>query len=136
MQIKDAGDAWPTGAFGLAGGCTAVVVAALVTAAVVAPGHEFVRAVLMAVAVGAVAAVLVDRRASAGAAVVAALIFVGFLAHRDGVLTGDASAWPYAIMIGLGVLPGRIERRLRRSEESGKLAVGSATGGVSGGISG
>jgi hypothetical protein len=64
----------------------------------------------MAVVVAALAAVLVDGRAALGVAVVAALIFVGFLAHRDGVLTGGASVWPYTIIIGLGALLGRSHR--------------------------
>jgi hypothetical protein len=71
----------------------------------------------MAAVVGVVAAVLTDWRACAGAAVLAALIYVGFLVHRDGVLTGDAAAWPYTIMIGLAAVLGRGARWLRRAEE-------------------
>jgi len=99
-------------AFGLAGGCAVVVAAALVAAAVVAPGHFAPRVLIMAIAVGVVTAVLADWRACAGVAVVAALIFVGFLVHRDGDLTGSAGAWPYTLVIGLAALLGRSARRL------------------------
>jgi hypothetical protein len=100
-------------AFGLAGGCAAVVIVALVAAGLFAPGDLAGRAAAMAVAVGVLAAVLVDWRASAGVAVVAALIFVGFLAHRDGELTGSATAWPYAAAIGVTLILGRGGRWIR-----------------------
>jgi hypothetical protein len=109
------------GAFGLAGGCTAVVLAAFATAALVSPDHFFVRAVVTAAAVGVVAAALTDWRACAGVAVFAALLYMGFLVHRDGVLTGDPTAWPYTIMIGLAALLGRGERRMRRAEGPGAV---------------
>ena len=102
-------------AFGLAGGCAAVVIVALATAALVAPGDLAGRVAAMAVAVGVLAAVLVDWRASLGVAVAAALIFVGFLAHRDGDLTGGTSAWAYTIAIGLALVLGRAQRLLRHA---------------------
>ncbi len=117
MQEQRTGDAWPTEAFGLAGGCAAVVLAALVTAAFVAPDHIVVRAAVMALGVGVLAAVLTDWRACVGAAVLAGLIYIGFLVHRDGVLTGDPSAWRYTPVMGAAVLVGRIGRRLHRSAE-------------------
>jgi hypothetical protein len=103
---ESAGSERTPAAFGLAGGCVAVVLVALGTAALFGPGDLAGRAAAMAVAVGVLAAVLVDWRASAGVAVVAALIFVGFLAHRDGDLTGSATAWPYAAVIGLALVLG------------------------------
>jgi cell division protein FtsW (lipid II flippase) len=115
MRTGTADEAWPAEAFGLAGGCAAVVVAALATAAVVAPAHVGARMLIMAVTVGVLAAVLTDWRACLGVAVVGALIFVGFLAHRDGVLTGSTAAWPYTIMIGLAAVLGRAVRRMRHA---------------------
>jgi len=106
------GDRTPA-AFGLAGGCAAMGVVALGTAALVAPGDLAGRAAAMAMAVGVLAAVLVDWRASTGVTVVAALIFVGFLAHRDGDLTGSASAWPYTTAIGFALVLGRGARWIR-----------------------
>jgi hypothetical protein len=90
-----------------------VVIVALATAALVAPGDLAGRAVAMAVAGGVLAAVLVDWRASAGVAVVAALIFVGFLVHRDGELTGSATGWPYTAVIGIALVLGRGGRWIR-----------------------
>lgn len=118
MRTEANGDAWPSEAFGLAGGCATVVLAALATAAFVAPGHVVARAAVMAVVVGVLAAVLARFRACAGAAVLAALIYIGFLVHRDGVLTGDTSAWTYTIMIGLAGVLGRGGRWIWRTEES------------------
>jgi hypothetical protein len=115
MRTEEVDGALPAAAFGLAGGCAAVVGAALASAAFIPPGHLGARVLVMAVTVGVLAAVLSDWRACAGVAVVAALIFVGFLAHRDGVLTGDRSAWPYTIMIGLAAILGRGERWRRRA---------------------
>lgn len=106
-------DPYPATAFGLAGGCTAVVAAALITAAAVAPDHAGLRVAVMAITVGVLSAILTDWRSSAGVAVVAALIYVGFLVHRDGDLTGDVSAWAYTIAIGAAALLGRGERRFR-----------------------
>jgi hypothetical protein len=115
MRSENVDDASSTAAFGLAGGSAAVVVAALAAAAFMPPGHVGARSLVMAVTVGVLAATLTDWRACAGVAVLAALIFVGFLAHRDGVLTGDPSAWPYTIMIGLAAVLGRGERWRRRA---------------------
>src|SRR6266511_4155819 len=115
MRRENVDDASSTAAFGLAGGSAAVVVAALAAAAFMPPGHVGARSLVMAVTVGVLAATLTDWRACAGIAVLAALIFVGFLAHRDGVLTGDPSAWPYTIMIGLAAVFGRGRRWLRRA---------------------
>jgi len=116
------------GAFELAGGCAAAVVAALVAAALVAPGHFGPRVLIMAIAVGAVAAVLTDWRSSAGAAVLAALIFVGFLVHHDGDLTGSATAWPYTLIIGLAALLGRSTRLIRMARPAGRSAGSHVNG--------
>jgi hypothetical protein len=40
---------------------------------------------------------------------------VGFLAHRDGVLTGNPSAWGHAIGIGLAAALGRGVRQISRA---------------------
>jgi cell division protein FtsW (lipid II flippase) len=115
MRTEEVDDASSTAAFGLAGGCAAAVVAALAAAAFMPPGHLGARMLVMAVTVGILAAVLTDWRACAGVAVVAALIFVGFLAHRDGVLTGDTRAWPYTIIIGVAAVLGRGRRWMRHA---------------------
>ena len=98
---------------GLAGGSVVVAGTALATAGLVAPGDLGGRVAAMAVIVAVLAAVLRDARACLGVTVVAVLIFVGFLAHRYGVLTGG-SAWPYTIPIVLAAALGRGQRMLRR----------------------
>ena len=108
------------GAFDLAGGCAATVVGALFAAAMVAPGHLGTRAMIMAITVCAVAAVLTDGKSSAGVAVLAALIFVGFLVHHDGDLTGSTAAWPYTLIIGLAALLGRGTRLIRVARPAGR----------------
>ena len=85
---------------------------ALVTAAVVAPAQLGARVTAMAVVTGVLAAVLRDWRACAGVTAVAALIFVGFLAHRDGILTGNPSAWDFTLAIGVAAVLGRGLRRI------------------------
>ena len=101
------------GAFGLAGGCTAVVGAALVAAWMFTPGETVARLVVMALAAAAVTALTRDWRASTGAAGLAVLIFVGFLSGRAGVLTGDAAGWAEAAAIPAAALAG-FARRIRR----------------------
>ena len=115
MRIVDVKEERPA-AFGLAGGCAAAVAAALATAAFVAPGQVGARSLAMAVTAGVLAAVVRDWRACLGVTAITALIFVGFLVHRDGDLTGDTSAWPYTILIGLAAILGRTQRRMRRTE--------------------
>jgi hypothetical protein len=122
MRTPEA-DPRPAVAFGLAGGSTAVVAAAFLTAAAVAPGHLAARTVVLAVTVGVVAAIVHDWRACAGVTVLAALTYVGFLVHHDGVLTGNAAAWPYTIVIGFAAIVGRVERRMRRAEEARELTA-------------
>jgi hypothetical protein len=96
--------------FELAAGCVAVVGAAFTAAAVFGPAQWSARVLLMAVAAGLVAAVVKDWRASAGVALIAALLFVGFLTHRAGRLTGDPAPWPDTLVIGLAALLGRAVR--------------------------
>jgi hypothetical protein len=103
-------------AFGLAGGCVTVVAAALATAALFAPSQQDARLLAMAVTAGVLAAVLADWRACLGVTLVAALIFVGFLAGHAGDLTSDRSAWPYTLVIGLAALLGRGQRRMRLAQ--------------------
>jgi hypothetical protein len=110
MRSETVEDRYLARAFGLAGGCVTVVAAALCTAAAVPPERIGVRVAVMAATVGVLARVLADWRACVGVAVVAALIYVGFLVHRDGVLTGDLSAWPYALTIGAAAILGRVIR--------------------------
>jgi hypothetical protein len=100
-------------AFGLAGGFTTVVAAALVTAAILPAGERFARLVAMAVVTAMLAVVIADGRAAAGVTVAAALVFVGFLAHRFGVLTGDPHAWLSTPVIVLAAALGRVIRAAR-----------------------
>jgi hypothetical protein len=75
-----------TAAFELAAGCVVVVATACFIAAAFGPADRVARLVIMAVVVGLLALNVREARACAGIAVVAALVFVGFLAHRDGQL--------------------------------------------------
>jgi MFS family permease len=101
-QERDSG-----AAFELAVGCVAVVVAAFTAAALFSPAEQVARAAVVAVGVAGLAVVLRDWRAWAGGTVFAALVFVGFLAHQAGQLTGDAAPWRYTLIIGFGALLGR-----------------------------
>jgi hypothetical protein len=98
-------------AFGLAGGCVAVIAAGFLAAAATTDVRG--RLLLMAITAGVIAARTVDGRAWLGSAAFAALVFVGFLTGHDGVLTSDGHAWAYAMVIGLAALLGRGQRRLR-----------------------
>jgi hypothetical protein len=102
-------------AFGLAGGCVGMIGAAFVSAAVFPAADAGARLLVMALAAGVVAAIVRDWRACLGVTVFAALLYVGFLAGRDGVLTVHGSAWAYTLLIGLAALLGRGQRRLRRA---------------------
>ncbi|WP_433300340.1 hypothetical protein ACQP2F_02810 [Actinoplanes sp. CA-030573] len=102
-------------AFGLAGGCVAVIAAAFVAAGTFAPGQRWARLLVMALVAGIAAARLADWRACAGVTLFAALVYVGFLADRDGDLLPHGHAWPYALLIVLAALLGRGQRRLRRA---------------------
>jgi hypothetical protein len=99
--------------FELAAGCVAVVVAAFVAAAAFGPAEPVDRAVVMAIAVALLATVLRDWRACAGVTVLAALVFVGFLAHQAGQLTGDPTPWRYTLILGSAALLGRGPRWIR-----------------------
>jgi hypothetical protein len=100
------------GAFGLFGGCAAIVGAAFAAAVMFSPGETVARLVVMSLAMAGVTALTRDWRASAGAAVLAVLVFVGFLVDRAGVLTGDPGAWVFAAVIPVAALAGW-SRRLR-----------------------
>ena len=104
--------------FGLAGGCVVVAGTALATAGLVPPGDLNGRVAAMAAVVAVMAVVLRDVRACLGVTAVAALIFVGFLDHRYGVLTGT-SAWSYTIPIVLAAVLGRA---LRSAAHAGQAA--------------
>ncbi|MFE9692624.1 hypothetical protein [Micromonospora sp. NPDC005806] len=99
--------------FSVARGAALVVGAALLAAAAFAPTELAGRILLMAVVVGAYAAVVVDLRAVAAVAALAAATFVGFLAYRYGDLTGGGNAWSYAVLIGLAAALGRGYRYVR-----------------------
>jgi hypothetical protein len=125
MSYRD-DDALPRAAVDVVAGYGAVVAAAFLAAGVL-PDHDLAaRAVTLAVVVTAAAALIEDWRAAAGVTVFAALVFVGFLDHRFGVLTGDGSAWSYTPFIVAGAVLGRgwhargrrPRRRLRAADDS------------------
>src|SRR3954452_2097807 len=103
-----------TAAFELAAGCVVVVATACFVAAAFGPADRVARLVIMAVGVGLLAVNVREARACAGVAVVAALVFVGFLAHRDGQLTGSPAPWVSTSVIGLAALAGRGPRWIHR----------------------
>lgn len=102
-------------AFGLAGGCVTVIGAACLAALAFRPGDTGARLLLMALAAGVLGAVLADWKACLGVTVFAVLVYVGFLADRDGDLLAHSSAWSYALLIGLAAVAGRGQRWMRRS---------------------
>jgi hypothetical protein len=106
-------DEWgPDAAFDLAVGWAGVVVAAFTAAILFRPTEQVARAVIMAIGAAVLAAILRDRRSTAGITVLAALVFVGFLAHRAGQLTGDPAPWRYTIIIGVAAILGRAGRAI------------------------
>jgi len=104
-------------AFGLAGGCVGMIGAAFASAALFPAGDSGARLLVMALAAGAVAAIVRDWRACLGVTVFAALVYVGFLAGRDGELTVHGSAWAYTLLIVFAALIGRGQRWLRHAWE-------------------
>jgi hypothetical protein len=107
-------DEWGTGAaFDLAVGWAGVVVAAFTAAILFGPAEQVDRAVVMAIGAAVLAAVLRDWRSTAGITVLAALVFVGFLAHQAGQLTGDPAPWRYTLIIGVAAMVGRAGRAIR-----------------------
>jgi hypothetical protein len=114
-------------AFDLALGSAGVVVAAFGAAVLFRPGEPGDRAMVVAIGVAVVAAIMRDWRATAGITVLAALTFVGFLAHRAGQLTGDPAPWRYTPIIIVAALAGRavqvIRAALRRRTRSGLPAM-------------
>ena len=110
MRTRSEQDPASSAAFGLAGGCAVVIAAALAAAAMFAPAELGARLLVVAAAAGVLARFLIDWRACAGVTVFAALVFVGFLAHQAGDLTGDLTPWPYTIAIGLAAVLGRGQR--------------------------
>ena len=105
-------------AFELAGGCVALIGTAFVAAALFEPGSSGEtggRLLVIAVVTGVLAALLGDWRAWVGVTLVAALIFVGFLAGHAGDLTSDGSFWSHTLVIGLAALLGRGQRWIRHA---------------------
>ncbi|ATO15252.1 hypothetical protein CO540_16575 [Micromonospora sp. WMMA2032] len=97
----------------MAGGAALVVGAALVAAAVFAPGELPGRVLLIAGVVGGYAAVVADLRAVAAVTALGAATFVGFLANRYGELTGAGDAWSHAVLIGFAAVLGTGYRYVR-----------------------
>jgi len=106
-------DEWGlSAAFDLAIGWGGVVVAAFSAAILFKAAEEVDRAVVMAIGVAVLAAVMRDWRATAGITVLAALVFVGFLVHQAGQLTGNPAPWRYTLIIGAAAAFGRAARAL------------------------
>ncbi|SCL32976.1 hypothetical protein GA0070624_4615 [Micromonospora rhizosphaerae] len=106
------GEPTPTGV-SVAVGWVVMVGVALLAAAMFPPAELPPRAVLMAVAAGAYAALVADLRAVAAVTALATATFVGFLAHRFGELTGGGHAWSYAAVIALAAALGTGYRHMR-----------------------
>jgi hypothetical protein len=104
--VRDNEDGTLNATFELVAGTAAIVVMAFAAAAMFSLGQPAGRVVIMAVAVGVLSALFTDWRAVAGIAVVASLVFVGFLTHQDAVLTGDPAPWFFTPLIGLAALLG------------------------------
>ncbi|WP_130331216.1 hypothetical protein [Micromonospora kangleipakensis] len=85
----------------------------LLSAALFPPVDLPARALLVAVAAGAYAALVADLRAVAAVTALAMATFVGFLAHRFGELTGGGGAWTYAALIAFAAVLGAGYRQLR-----------------------
>jgi hypothetical protein len=94
-------------------GWAGVIVAAFTAAILFRPAEQVDRALVMAIGAAVLAAVLRDWRVTAGITVLAALVFVGFLAHRAGELTGDPAPWRYTLFIGAAAIAGRSGRAVR-----------------------
>jgi hypothetical protein len=106
-------DEWGLGtAFDLVTGWAGVVVAAFTAAILFRPAEQADRAVVMAIGAAVLAAMMRDWRATAGITVLAALVFVGFLAHQAGELTGDPAPWRYTLIIGVAAIFGRAGRAI------------------------
>lgn len=101
-----------------------VVAAALLAAGVFPPADRLGRALFMAVAVGAYAAVVADLRAVAAVTVLAMATFVGFLVHHFGELTGGADAWSYALVIVFAAALGAAYQHLRSVRSSSPVQDG------------
>jgi hypothetical protein len=111
--VPEDDEAFPQAAAGLAAGCVAVVAVGFIAAGAF-PAHDLMaRAVALALVAGVAAALIDAWWSAAGVAVFAALVFVGFLAHRYGVLTGGPSAWPDTAVIASAALAGHAARRAR-----------------------
>jgi hypothetical protein len=113
--VRDDEDGQVNATFELVAGTAAVIVSGFVAAALFPGAEPAGRVVVMAVAVGLFAALTTDWRAGAGVAVIAALVFVGFLTHKYAVLTGDPTPWSFTPLIGLAALLGRGYHRLTQA---------------------
>ncbi|MDG4840251.1 hypothetical protein O7631_27295 [Micromonospora sp. WMMD967] len=118
-------------------GWTGMVVASLLAAALFSRSEMPGRALVVAVAAGAFAAMVPDLRAVAAVTSLAMATFVGFLANQFGELIGGDGAWSYAVVICFAGVVGtgyRIMRQVRpvRREEAVPLRVvaeGASPGG-------
>lgn len=102
----------PTGV-SVAAGWAVMTAAALLAAAVFPPSETPGRMLVMAVAAGVFASMVVDLRAVAAVTALGMATFVGFLANQFGDLTATADAWSYALVIGFAGALGSGYRYMR-----------------------
>jgi hypothetical protein len=91
-------------------GTAAVIVAGFAAAMMFPIGQPLGRVLVVAVAAGLISVPATDWRAGAAVTVLAILVFVGFLTHRYGTLTGDPAPWSCTPVIGFAALAGRAAR--------------------------
>lgn len=122
----------PTG-ISVAGGCAAAVGAALVAGALFPGSDTAARAAVMSVMIGVFAATVADLVAVLAVAVVAALLFVGFLVNESGVLALPGDTWRDLVPLGAAAVLGCAWRRIgggdRGTHDGRRPAIGCQVGG-------
>ncbi|HWS31382.1 MAG TPA: hypothetical protein VN408_01420 [Actinoplanes sp.] len=91
---------------GVAVGWAVMIGVAMVAAVLLPPEEVHGRAVLMAVAAGAFAALVTDPKVIVAVTALGAATFVGFLANQYGDLTLGDGAWSNAVVIVVGAVLG------------------------------
>ncbi|GAB3844336.1 hypothetical protein ACFPIJ_51790 [Dactylosporangium cerinum] len=103
----------------VAGGCAAVVGAAVAAAALFPDGDPPGRVLVLAVAVGIYAAKVRDPWAILSVTGIAMLTFIGFLVNDFGELTLRNDTWPYLLPIGFAALLGWGQHWMRAAPPRG-----------------
>jgi hypothetical protein len=102
---------------GLAGGATVMVGATLAAAALFPAGQVPARLVVVAVAVGACATVLADKRVTLAVTGLGYLLFTGFLVNSYGELTWDGAntGW-HLLVLAMATMIGFVQRWIRAAQ--------------------